>query len=79
MDRKEPFDEKFIAQAFAELMSAQEQAFTVLALAVAECVGRPQKAAALERHAANAQAVMSHPMRDKLLATALQTLKLTTR
>lgn len=70
-------DEKFLQQLMAELVSAEEQAFTVFALAVSEAVGRAPMAAALEKHLANAQAVQRHPMRDRLLTTALQTLKAT--
>jgi hypothetical protein len=66
-----------LRQMFAELIVAEEQAFTVLALAVGEAVGRAPMAAALEKHLANAQAVARNPMRDRLLATAVQTLKQT--
>lgn len=70
-------DDETLKQLFAELVSAEEQAFTVFALAVGEVVGRAPLAAGLERHLANAQAVQLHPMRDRLLEMALLTLKQT--
>ena len=67
-------DEAFLKQLFAELIDANEQAFAVLAGAVGDVVGREELAAALLHRLSRAQAAQSHPMRDGLLATAVQAL-----
>lgn len=68
-------NEKFIAQIIAELTSANEQAFAVLANAVGDVIGRAELQAALAQRLKAAQSAESHPMRDKLLATAALALK----
>ena len=68
-------DDKFAAQLIAELLDANQAAFGVLTAAVADVVGREALQKALADRLAKAQALQSHPIRDRLLATALQALK----
>ena len=68
-------NEEFLQQVFAELVDANEQALATLAAATGDVIGRPQLAAALQARLSAAQAAQHHPMRDKLLATAMQALR----
>lgn len=67
-------DERFLQQLFAELIDAQENALAVMASALSDSVG-PAFGEALAKRAAAAQAAKTHPMRDKLLASALRATK----
>ena len=68
-------DDEFAQQLIAELIDAQEQAFALLAGAMGDVAGRPALAAALQKRLAKAQAAQGHPIRDKLVRTALLALK----
>lgn len=65
-------DEYTLKQLFAELIDAQEQAFAVLANAMADVTDRPRFAAALAARLATAQAANGHPIRDSFLTIALR-------
>lgn len=68
-------NEQFFKQLVAELIDANEQAIAVLASATGDVIGRPALHTALQQRLASAQAAQSHPIRDKLLTTALRALK----
>lgn len=72
---KPEFNEKFIAQLIAELMDAQEQANATLALAIGDVIGHAPLAAALEQRLRTAEAAASHPIRSRLISTAVQALR----
>lgn len=59
----------------AELMDANEQALAILANATGDVIGRSELHDALLRRLKAAQAAQPHPTRDRLLATAVQALK----
>lgn len=68
-------DEKFAQQLIAELLDAQEQAFAVLAGAISDSVDKQRFTAALDARLKTAQAAADHPIRDRLLETALLAVK----
>lgn len=71
----EKFDERFVAQLFAELIDAHEQANATLALAIGDVIGHQPLASALGTRLARAEAAQSHPIRDRFLGTALKALE----
>lgn len=64
-------DEKFAGQLIAELLDANEQAFAVLTLAVADVVGHEPLGRALIDRLTKAQAELCHPIRDGMLKSAV--------
>jgi len=68
-------DENFIAQSFAELISAQEHALCVLCAVLAENGGREQLAEALEFQSAKIQHAAEHPKSELLLNKMLHFLR----
>lgn len=68
-------DERFMQQLFAELIDAQEQAIALLAGAVGDITDSSALAMALQKRLEAAQAATAHPIRDKLVATAVRALK----
>lgn len=68
-------NEEFAKQLVAELVDANEQAIAILANATADVIGRPALAEALQARLEKAQAAQRHPIRDRLLATALRAVK----
>jgi hypothetical protein len=67
-------DERLMKQLMAELIDAQEQANAVICGALADALGEPF-ITALENRAASSQGAARHPIRDKLLATALRAVR----
>lgn len=59
----------------AELIEINEQAFVILASALADAAGREATAAALQRRLATAQGAGGHPMALAMLGRALKTLQ----
>jgi len=68
-------NERQMQQLLAELIDAQTQAITVLTNAVGDVTGRAELATALQMRLKTAQAAAPHPIRDKLLTTALRALQ----
>lgn len=68
-------NDKFAQQVIAELVDAQEQAPAALAGAVGDVIGRQALSKALEERLAKSKAAAAHPMRDRLLATAVRALR----
>jgi len=68
-------NEELFRQLIAELLDANEQAFAVLAGAIGDVVGAAALSGALQVRLTRARAAQSHPIRDKLLDTAVRVLK----
>jgi hypothetical protein len=68
-------DKQSAQQLVAELIEVNEQAFALLANAMADITGRSALADALERRLASAQGAGGHPMALAMLARTLRGLK----
>lgn len=68
-------DDEFARQIVAELVEMNEEAFVILASALADAAGREATAAALQQRLATAKAAGGHPMALAMLNRALKTLK----
>jgi hypothetical protein len=64
-------NEQMLGQLLGELIDAQEQALAIIAGACSDACG-PQFAEALKARLETAKAANDHPMRDKLLTTAVR-------
>jgi hypothetical protein len=68
-------NDQFAQQVIAELLDAQEQAFALLTLSIADVIGKAPLSDALEARLAKAQSAQRHPIRDRLLKIARAGLK----
>ena len=68
-------DEAFAKQLVSELIEVNEQAFAILASALADVAGRSLAAEALKARLASAQAAGGHPMAVAMLQRALRRLQ----
>ena len=68
-------EDEYAQQLVAELLAVNEQAFSILASAIGDVIGRTQLSQALEARLTTAQRAAPHPIRDDLLRSALKSLK----
>lgn len=68
-------DGNFSKQLVAELLEVNEQAFVILASALADATDRAAVAQALDKRLATARGAGGHPMALAMLNRALKTLK----